>query len=626
MTAASLPLKTAQPMTDARHLTLLIIVWTVCLVHPVHAQVADVWAVGDGEKIFRYEADYPFKSENSVWDGEMIHLRGLRNEVLGFQLIVVADSTGASTVEIDVKPPVHSKTDHVIGGAGASPYSADGGVKMFSQHYLKVDRPTEPNWFYGSEAAAPAQMTGWIPDALIPANALQGRGGFPIDIPPTEQQVYRRQDSLQVIPAPPVQNQGFWIDLYLPRDRSYPAGTYSGSVIVRSAGEVVERLPLDVELVDAYLPDENHSNVWMFTSGVDEYFPNISDAQVDRMIKHTAHRHRIDAVGGFQPHRSAFDSTMMQDYLPYLNGDAFTPANGYQGPGQAEGENLFPIGMYGSNVLGDSRESMQRESDKWVQWFEENAPNVQYYWYMIDEPGEVQFPYIREQAGWIHDNPGPGSELPVFTTREYTPALDDAIDVWAGGQNVELEELPHLKEEGKDHMFYNGYRPRYGSVILEAAAVDLRVNAWMKYLYGVNTWFLWHSTHWQHNMQGPKGHLHQRVFEEPLTFISWGMSFGNGDGVVLYPGRMPFYPDQDRGLNEILPSIRLKNIRRGQQDYEIMRLAARTAGRERVEELIRTVVPRGFSEVEETDEVPWSVHGNDYDRVRSRLIDLVADQ
>lgn len=175
-------------------------------------------------------------------------------------------------------------------------------------------------------------------------------------------------------------------------------------------------------------------------------------------------------------------------------------------------------------------------------------------------------------------------------------------------------------------MFYNGYRPRYGAVILEAAAVDLRVNAWMKYLYGVQTWFLWHATHWQHNGQGPKGNHHQRVFEDPVTFASWGGNFANGDGLALYPGRMPFYPEQDRGLNEILPSIRLKNIRRGQQDYEIMRLAGQAAGIEHVRELIRTIVPRGFSEVGEMEEVPWSVRGDDYDRVRNRLIDLILER
>lgn len=55
-----------------------------------------------------------------------------------------------------------------------------------------------------------------------------------------------------------------------------------------------------------------------------------------------------------------------------------------------------------------------------------------------------------------------------------------------------------------------------------------------------------------------------------------------------------------------------------------MHLAAQKVGQERVREIMREVVPCGFSEVEENEEVPWSVRGHDYDRVRSRLIDIIT--
>jgi len=56
---------------------------------------------------------------------------------------------------------------------------------------------------------------------------------------------------------------------------------------------------------------------------------------------------------------------------------------------------------------------------------------------------------------------------------------------------------------------------------------------------------------------------------------------------------MPYYPDEDRGVTRLLGSIKLKNIRRGQQDYEIMWLAEQKAGREIVLETVRKVVPAG---------------------------------
>ena len=94
---------------------------------------------------------------------------------------------------------------------------------------------------------------------------------------------------------------------------------------------------------------------------------------------------------------------------------------------------------------------------------------------------------------------------------------------------------------------------------------------------------------------------------------------------MLYPGNEPFYPEDNRGVNKIFGSIRLKNIRRGQQDYEIMWLAQQKAGRERVLEIVRQVVPKAFSKVNMTSVVPWSQRGDDYDAARLQLLELLQE-
>lgn len=201
------------------------------------AEVTGVWAVGDGEKVFRYDENHPAKTGNSVWDSgqKRIGLRGLYNEVLAFQVIVEADSFGAKAVEVSIDPPVHRSSGRAIGAAG-SQYGSAGTVEIFSQHYIRVREATKPLWFYGSEASAPKKMTGWIPDALISPDARPGRGGFPLDIPRARREVTRRQDTLEEIATPKVQNQGFWVDIYLPRDKTWPAGDYESLVRVREAG------------------------------------------------------------------------------------------------------------------------------------------------------------------------------------------------------------------------------------------------------------------------------------------------------------------------------------------------------------------------------------------------------
>ena len=248
----------------------------------------------------------------------------------------------------------------------------------------------------------------------------------------------------------------------------------------------------------------------------------------------------LDVAGGFDVNKSFFNYESLEKYKPYLDGTAFTPANGYHGNGEGVGEKIFPIGMYGEPVMGDTKADVQKQSDLWVEWFRKNASGVKYFWYLTDEPDESKYPWIKERAGWVKSNPGIGKYLPLYTTRPYQKGLAGAIDIWAGYDGVDLKDLPEVKKTGGDHWFYNGNRPRYGSVILEGTAVDFRVNSWILYKYRINTWFLWNGNHWQHNGQGPKRHLHQNIFQNPLTFINDHMEYGNGDGIVFLSGPYAF--------------------------------------------------------------------------------------
>ena len=585
----------------------VVILWSgllLILFLPVRAQIVNIWALDDGEKVFREDLFHPYKQRNAIWDGKRIRLRGLFNEVIAFQIIAETGSREAENVELAIEFPMHKKSGRVIGGNSLT-YGPDGTIVIYTEHYLHVTDSTSPNWYYGSPASRPQKMKGWIPDALIPLDAIEGKGGFPVDIGPKS-------------------NQGFWIDIYTPRDmQKYPEGDYEGKVQILCEGRIIKELPYVITLLPYYLPDENHTNVWLYTGDIKSYFPGMPEDVITKMIKFESHRHRVQAVGGFSVNNMPFCAESMTKYKPYLDGSGYTPANGYRGPCEGIGEKLFPVGMYGSPVLGSTRDTIQKEADKWVKWFEENAPGVKYFWYITDEPPENKYPWIKERSEWIKSNSGNGRKMPVFCTMAYQPVLDGVIDIWAGFDGVDLNSLPLVRRNGGDHWFYNGNRPRYGSIILEGEAVDMRVTSWILYKYGISTWFIWEGTHWKHNHQGPKGHLHQNVFSNPLTFINEHFEFGNGDGILFYPGRMPFYPEEDRGLNVLFPSIRLKNIRRGQQDVEIMWLVEQKIGREKVKDIISKVVPRALSEVAMTEPVPWSENGDDYEKIREELFDAL---
>ena len=138
-------------------------------------------------------------------------------------------------------------------------------------------------------------MTGWIPDALIPTNATHGVGGFPLDVEAN-------------------QNQGFWIDVHLPRDQeNFTTGIYNSKIQVLQQGKVIKEIPVEVTLLPQYLPDEDHSIVWLFTEDVYAYYPGLSEQEIDAMLKFEGHRHRIQVVGGFDVNKSSFNNESLKN-------------------------------------------------------------------------------------------------------------------------------------------------------------------------------------------------------------------------------------------------------------------------------------------------------------------------
>ena len=69
------------------------------------AALTAIWAVDDGEKIFRDDLDNPLEpggGDNTVWDGSTVRLFAARNEIVAFQLILEADPAGVNAVNVSV--------------------------------------------------------------------------------------------------------------------------------------------------------------------------------------------------------------------------------------------------------------------------------------------------------------------------------------------------------------------------------------------------------------------------------------------------------------------------------------------------------------------------------------------
>ncbi|HEY3121130.1 MAG TPA: hypothetical protein VGL15_10945, partial [Vicinamibacteria bacterium] len=140
--------------------------------------------------------------------------------------------------------------------------------------------------------------------------------------------------------------------------------------------------------------------------------------------------------------------------------------------------------------------------------------------------------------------------------------------------------------------------------------------------HDIDVYFYWHGVHWLHNSQ-KQGERKQNVWTNPITFDNRGQphkrdhGYINGDGVLLYPGEEKVHPEEDRGLTGPVSTVQLANLRRGLQDHQYLTLARARGLGPLVDELLRRVVPRVFSEAGKTG--GFSESGNDYEAARLEL-------
>jgi hypothetical protein len=300
-----------------------------------------------------------------------------------------------------------------------------------------------------------------------------------------------------------------------------------------------------------------------------------------------------------------------------LTGAAFKPERGYVGPGEGIGYTIAPASFYGigQNWQGDEAWAT---ADAFMTWLTKVKPDAISFLYIVDEPPKERFPWIKEVGDKIHADPGPGKKLPMYVTTTPKPELEGAIDVWCTPtDHCQLAQVAAEKAKGRKWWVYNGQRPYAGCPLNDCPAIDCRVTPWACWKYGIELWFYWHADHWEHNSQTNRGN--QNIWADPVTFAFKGQF--NGDGVLIYPGQDMVFADQDRGVAGPVASIRLKNIRRGMQDYEYLWLASQSGLGAEARAAADACVPTAFSDAR--DKASWSVDASDWDAARLKLAKLI---
>ncbi|HRE51003.1 MAG TPA: DUF4091 domain-containing protein [Flavitalea sp.] len=599
-------------------LALLIILLNSCSNTRQPPGIARVWAVDDGEKIKREDINNLLANDpaNTAWQNNGIHIFGGKNEIVAFQLIIQADTAGAEKVNVEISDLVNG--DFIIPGSAkgpADPFDYRGrNIELFTQHYLHMSKRSPPLWFFAESAAPGAYYSGWVPDALIPFAAAEGKGGAPFSIGPDN-------------------NQGVWVDILIPKN-ALP-GKYAGKATITVSDKVYTSIPINMQVYDFTLSDSTHlDNMFgLYPNAVADRHGTPRESPeyyaIEAKYHQMAHRHRFDLV-----RRVNNLENMTAYHKRYLTGELYTPGHQYAGPGENVGNTTFSIGYagsipgeYGNSVSTMTETSWRSGSDAWENWFLQNAPKVKRHKYLYpDEPdfqgpegakGTTSMDTIKMQARWTHNNPGIGKNIPAMVTNKIKPILKGYVDFWSVSSQEAMTltdpvELAAEKAKGRIFGIYNGYRPGMGAVVSDADAVEFRVMPWIVWKYNVDQYFYWSANYW----------TKLNVFENPLTYEDRI----NGDGTFLYPGQDMLFPEEDRGLAGPLSSIRAKNWRRGAQDYEYFWLARQAGMEKELKAVLDECVPAGLWEAKSLENISWSSRGYKFEEYRKRLARMLSEK
>ncbi|MCA9665040.1 MAG: DUF4091 domain-containing protein [Myxococcales bacterium] len=565
----------------------------VALLVPATAfgQIQRIWAVDDGTKVKLSDTSHALAAKNGIFDGSTIKIFGARNETVAFQVIIEGGAAEAAnvTVKLDALGDIRDE------GTSDNPDSWFVGrrIEIFREHYVEVKSPSYGLvWSPGSKAQ-PQGLTGMIPDALVPLRA---------------------SDTFKV---PAGANQAVWIDVFIPK--GVRPGLHKGTLRVEQDGSPCAlptcQIPIELTVLNAELADEPRAKTMLYFSGGDvdrdampaRYYadpwaaPQASvQALRDRHYK-LARRHRITLFLG---KIDAPDEALRRR----VSGELFSKAAGYDGPGEGLGQDIYSIHTYGGELDAT-------QAKTWSDWFQQHAPSCLFFLYTYDEPSGGEYALVNGRAK-------AAEPVNAFVTAKYTSAMPN-IDIFAAlAQEFSPQNMQQGEAAGKRVWVYNGWRPYAGTFATDDVAISPRVNPWIQYKYNVKRWFFWESTYYN-DFQGSGGQVD--IYKSALNFTNRLGHKVNGDGLLIYPGRDVLYPSSDQGFEMPLPSIRLKNWRRGIEDVEYMVLAEQAGKGAEAKAIVDELVPKAFREnVGSGDQAPsWPQDGERWLEARRRLAALI---
>ncbi|GAC1342005.1 MAG: hypothetical protein NVSMB23_14270 [Myxococcales bacterium] len=518
-----------------------------------NAETAQVWVAPSAQKVRP-------QTQPAAGSAAAASIAAAKNEFESFHVVVTGAARGVS-MQLS---SLDDGRGHVISGRD---------LVLYREALINVTLPS------GGDGA-----TGRWPDALIPdvdPVAGEKRNAFPFDVPAGE-------------------SRAVLVDVHVPQ--TAVAGTYRGTVVV--SGGVAAQVPVTLVVWDFAVPSTStlRSSFGLAWNGPcmghhgDE---NCGNAAAERALRARYVQVALDNhVSVSNPSLStpverdgtANWSTYDAESAPFLDGTAATRLKG----ARLTSARIIARGPTTTAVAA-----------AWSKHFTGKGWHDALFDYTCDEPPMTCA--WKEIQGRIAQVKAADPLLPALVTTTVTQAKEHGItniDLFAPVVNF-MDDKPNGSFPGSQRGSYGGnvwwyqscmsfgcagvggayaagsasYESGWPTMAIDADGTRNRAMEWLSFSYGMS------------------GELYYEMALGYFTGNPWDNQYnfgGTGDGTLFYPGT----PARIGGKTEIpVESLRLKMIRDGMEDFELLMLARKLGVGDQAMQIAKGVYPRTFHAV-----------------------------
>ncbi|MFC1852037.1 glycoside hydrolase domain-containing protein [candidate division CSSED10-310 bacterium] len=562
-------------------------------------QDLSVWTVTETFRVLR--RDLPGQSA-------AVNLSAARNEWESFQILLRSKS---QINDLTIEP------GDLSGPEGAIIFAAE--AFLYRQHQFYLENPS-----WGVTEFQP----GWYPDPLIPF------------FHPLTREPLTDPEKLLAIPFTlvPDETHGFLVDLYAPPGK--PAGVYQGTYTVKAEETPVFTIPVSLTIWDFTLPDEptlktNFGSpeqqmrhlAWLEDKNYSEaYWTGVSDQCNELVSRHGLNPvmkayalyfevDQLESDGSFE--LSIPDMTLIQDFINQQRVNAIRlPFRGTP----TINEVVFGNRYYDENSFDHTQftaSSKNRLVNYVASWDKvvtqlSGKDQILFYVYLCDEPNTFEaYQYVRALGNALRT--AALEHIKVLVVEQTIPDaqtwgdLYGAVDIWVPHFTLFDPANAAQRQSLNEQIWTYTALTEWGGGLswqTDLPLLNYRIPTWISWRSNISGLLYWSMAYWW-SLAYPD------PWNQPQTYLNEWLGqkyYYNGEGVLVYPA-------DKVGYHGIAPSLRLKALRDGIEDFEYLAIIQRLGLSEQALKIVEPLA-RTFSSFE-TDPVR-------YEQARAELAALIV--